>query len=501
MKILFYNWVDYLDEENRGGGVSIYQRNVMAALDDVEGVEAHFLSSGLSHDMRRGPPRWEPVRHGPLADRARRFEIVNSGLLSPSHHSFGDPAQTDHAETETVFYDFIARNGPYDVVHFNNLEGLPAAVLAIKDRWPETKVVLSLHNYYPFCPQVNLWRQERQTCDDYGEGRHCATCLPSQHNPGMLRLSHGVSYRLKRAGVRPGSRLFEAVFWALRIGAGVLRRVKGGTRRRFRRPGQLQPVDPPDGAPFARRRARMVALINHHCDNVLCVSDAVRRLAEHHGLRQDLCQTSYIGTREAQEYARTAPRVMPSAPDGTWTLGYLGYMRRDKGFYFLLEALETLPQDLSGRLRLLLAARRGDQVTMDRVTDLSARLAEVDFANGYGHGDLDRLLDGVDVGVLPVLWHDNLPQVAIEMHARHIPLLTSDLGGASELGNCPDMVFPAGDIAAFQARIKALLDGEIDMAAYWRNARPPVGMADHIDALLRTYSVSKPSSRARTKGL
>ena len=46
-------------------------------------------------------------------------------------------------------------------------------------------------------------------------------------------------------------------------------------------------------------------------------------------------------------------------------------------------------------------------------------------------------------GVVPVLWHDNLPQVAIEMHARHIPLLTSDMGGAQELGNCPEMVFAA----------------------------------------------------------
>jgi len=501
MKILFYNWVDYLDAEGRGGGVSIYQRNLMTALDDAEGVEAHFLSSGLSHDLRRGKPRWEPVRHGPLTDRARRFEIVNSGVLSPSHHSFGDPAQTDHAGTEAVFHDFISTNGPYDVVHFNNLEGLPAAVLALKERWPETRVVLSLHNYYPFCPQVNLWRQERQSCDDYAEGQHCATCLPSQHNPGMLRLSHGVSYRLKRAGVPPGSRLFNAVFRVLRITAGVLRRTKGRAPRRFRRPGQLQPVAPPNGAPFAARRARMVDLINRHCDDVLCVSDAVRMLAERYGLHPSLCQTSYIGTREAHEYGSTAPKVIPSAPDGTWTLGYLGYMRRDKGFYFLLQALETLPPDLAGRLRLLLAARRGDQVTMDRVTDLSAHLAEVEYANGYGHDDLDRLLARVDVGVLPVLWHDNLPQVAIEMHARHIPLLTSDLGGARELANCPDMVFPAGDIAAFQARIKALLDGKIDMAAYWRGARPPVSMARHVDALLRIYGASEPSSRARTNGL
>ena len=41
MKILYYNWVDYLDAERRGGGVSVYQKNLIAALEgdpEVEGV-------------------------------------------------------------------------------------------------------------------------------------------------------------------------------------------------------------------------------------------------------------------------------------------------------------------------------------------------------------------------------------------------------------------------------------------------------------------------------
>ena len=40
-----------------------------------------------------------------------------------------------------------------------------AAVLALGAQWPEMRIVLSLHNYYPFCPQVNLWHAERETCD------------------------------------------------------------------------------------------------------------------------------------------------------------------------------------------------------------------------------------------------------------------------------------------------------------------------------------------------
>jgi hypothetical protein len=124
---------------------------------------------------------------------------------------------------------------------------------------------------------------------------------------------------------------------------------------------------------------------------------------------------------------------------------------------------------------------------MDRITALSERFASMLFADGYAHDQLDELLSEVDLGVVPVLWEDNLPQVAIEMHARHIPLLTSDLGGAQELGNCPDMVFRAGDTQDFAARIGAILDGAVSVDDYWRGAMAPYSMQDHLLELQAVY--------------
>ncbi|MBY6006628.1 glycosyltransferase [Salipiger bermudensis] len=504
MRVLYYNWVDYLDDEKRGGGVTVYQRNLIAEADRRGDVETVFLSSGISYDLRGGAPRWERMRHGTDQDRARRYEIVNSGTLSPSHHSYGDPAQVAHAATEAVFHEFLEATGPYDVVHFNNLEGLPASVLGLKARWPDTRVVLSLHNYYPFCPQVNFWHQERETCGDYDEGRKCVHCLTHRRDTRLVRLANGLSYRLKRLGVRPGSRAFDVLFsGALRIGVRAARGVAGvkalGRRSRTRRaaPGQLTRISAPDGAPFAARRAEMVSLINRNCDAVLCVSDAVRKLAVAHGVTPEIARTSYIGSREAGAFARTEPRPFPRRDDGTLRLAYLGYMRRDKGFYFLLKALEEMPAEMAGRLRLEVAARRGDRETMDRLSDLAPHLAELTYADGYSHDDLDRLLAEVDVGLIPVLWHDNLPQVAIEMHARHIPLLCADMGGAQELGNCPEMVFKAGDVAAFHDRIAALLDGRVDMQAYWQGAMQPVDMSTHFEALLGCYDADAEAASAR----
>ncbi|WP_212525593.1 glycosyltransferase [Actibacterium sp. MT2.3-13A] len=491
MKILYYNWVDYLDDENRGGGVSVYQRNLLRALDGQDDLQAAFLSSGISYDLAGGRPRWAPVRHGPARDRDRRFEIVNSGALSPAHHSFGSPAQIEHPATEAAFFDFIEATGPYDVVHFNNLEGLPARVLELKRRWPQTRVILSLHNYYPFCPQVNLWHREREACRDFDAGRKCADCLPHRPDPRLIRLANALAFRLKRAGIRPGTRAFDALFRpTLRVG-GRLARLPGRLRRLLRgAPAAAAPGPGPArerAAAFAARRAEMVRLINAHCDRVLCVSDRVGQIARHYGIAPELVQTSYIGTEEARKFGQTAPRPALLGADGTLRLGYLGYMRRDKGFFFLLDALEALPEDIAARLRLVAAARRGDAATMARLERLRPRLAELTHVDGYSHDDLDRLLARVDVGLVPVLWEDNLPQVAIEMHARHIPLLTSDMGGAQELGHCPEMVFPAGSAAGFAERVAAILEGRVTARDYWRNAVAPVEMPAHLRELRAVY--------------
>lgn len=500
MKILYYNWVDYLDPERRGGGVTVYQRNLIEALDGIPGVDAWFLSSGISYDLNAAAPRWAPVRHGPKEHRARRFEIVNSEVLAPSHFSFRNASQISAPATVAQFVDFVEANGPFDVIHFNNLEGLPAEVLDTKARWPNTRFVFSLHNYYPFCPQVNLWARETEHCDYFDEGRACRDCLEKHTEEGLVRKANAVAFLLKRNGVAPGTLLFDIAFGRILRNSARAYRLYGRAAKALRRRLRL-PAGAPAGedasrglkrlAPlasqFALRRQTFIDMINKNCDVVLGVSERVSQIACKYGIDPAIVRTSYIATRQHEKFQTTQPKPSLVGEDGILTIGYLGYMRRDKGFFFLLEALSDLPKSLAARVRLVVAAPDGGDTAMKALSDLSDHLAGVEYSDGYSHDDLDGILAGVDVGVVPVLWEDNLPQVAIEMHARHIPLLTSDRGGAQELGNSPEFVFPAGDTEAFGDRIASILDGQVDIGAYWRNARAPVSIPDHMQELLAIY--------------
>ena len=488
MKILYYNWVDYLDDERRGGGVTVYQRNLMRGIADLEGVSATQLSSGISYDLRHGPPRWQPVQHGPKEDRDRRIEIVNSGTLSPWHYSFGSSSQISHPDTVSAFEAALSETGPYDVVHFNNLEGLPAEVLELKKRHPELKFVLSWHNYYPVCPQVNLWHREASHCDDFKGGSKCESCLLGQPNPGLVRMAQAVAFQLKRRGIRPGTRAFDIGFrGCMRFGRSAARGVRV-IRDFMHRPGmdsRKGSAKPRDRNEFAKRRARMVELINTHVDVVHCVSERTAQIARDYGVDPQKIEVVYIGTPHAAEWSQTAPR--PRQNETTLGLIYLGYMRPDKGFPFLLDALEALPDSILKRLDLKIAALGGTDAMTRRLDNLAPRLAAFDRRNGYKPDEMNALLADRDLGIVPPVWEDNLPQVALEMHCRHIPLLTSDRGGAQELSGNADYRFKAGDIADFAAKLTAILDGKTDPDAYWSEAKSPVSIEAHLQQILALY--------------
>lgn len=405
MRVLICNWVSPFDPEGRGGGVAAYERSLAAALPQ-SGIEAAFFNAGLAQDLRPGPVRWETI--GP-----QHYRLVNSRPFAPGHLAFGDPAQLSHGPTEAVFGDFLARTGPWDVVHLNNLEGLPLAVLA-QIRAHGARAVLMLHNYYPFCPQVNLWFQERDACRSDQGGAACRRCLTAPPAPLLRR-------RLALAGLD-----------LLHSRAGPA------------------------------WRAQMVAGINAEASRVLCVSERVREIARTMGLAPALLATCRIGHPDATRQASPGRGLLDDR--GDLHLAYLGYLRRDKGFFFLLEALEQLPPALAARVHLILAARCYDPALRARIAALRARLAGLCHHDGYRPDDLDAILAPATLGVVPVLWEDNLPQVAMEMHLRGLALLCSDRGGAQELGQDPALVFAAGDQGAFHALLRQILQGVITRA-------------------------------------
>jgi glycosyltransferase involved in cell wall biosynthesis len=518
MRILLYNWVQYDDIESRGGGVRIYEHNLVEHLAHSSDHEIYVLSSGLEHDFLDPRIRIEPTTnsHG---SRVKSYTVVNSTVIAPGHHAFGSAHLFDEGEMLDVWHEFLTTYGPFDVIQFDSLEGVPFTYLRVHEKFPQTRVLLYAHNYYLVCPQVNLWKQEKEHCSDYHNGRDCVNCIPNLPNPHEVLRAHQVSRVLRRSKITPNTKgyaLAYRIYGQLRngrysrvsrpllaplLGPALMRRRK---RLQQRKPssasvGQIAknpvtPVEPVSlslATRFVSRRQRGVNLINNEADLVLATSHRVLDVLKAHGIDDDKMAVAYAGTRAAEQFA-TAELRKELQTQGELTICYLGYMRRDKGFYFLLDTLEETPQEIRQKIRLVLGAKTSDPDTMNRLIALSDQMLDVVHFDGYTHEQLETILDGVDVGMIPVQWEDNLPQVATEMVAHGVPLITSHRGGAKELGgDTQAFVFKASDKAALIEIWRRLIEGELQPGDYWANAMNLTTMDDHLQRLMELWATSE----------
>jgi glycosyltransferase involved in cell wall biosynthesis len=252
---------------------------------------------------------------------------------------------------------------------------------------------------------------------------------------------------------------------------------------------------------FAERRRYCVAAINSYVDHVLAVSARVAQMAVQYGIQPTKVRTEYIGTRFStaidSDGARQGRPIQATRRSGnTIRILYPGYMRRDKGFYFYLAALEKAPPEIASRLELIFATKISDPLAYARIRNMAHRFESVTYYNGYTHAQLPQILANVDLAVVPVLWEDNLPQVAIECVASGVAILTSDRGGARELLDSPELVFKAGSRIDFYSQLEGILQNPGLLRSALARRRPLLSPEQHYERLRSSVYQSSPAGSA-----
>lgn len=472
MKICYYNWVDFDDDLKRGGGVTVYQKNLVDNDRDC-----FFISSGVYYK-----PPFKKVCFD-LNLKNKRARIYNSPVLAPAHLSFGESKQLKSSELEEVFINILKKFGGVDIIHFNNLEGISCSVLErIKKEYPKSKIILSIHNYYPFCPQVNLWYRETKNCNDFNDGKKCINCVKVYHSKNTIKKAYFLSEFLRKIKINDNTFLFNKIWNFAIVINKIINKITFHSRQKYNSSYDTKIIS----SYFLNRRKVFIDNINENVDGVLCVSNRVKDICINFGIEEYKCHTMYIGTEHAK-YFDNYDTSSSKKENDIFTIAYLGYMRADKGFPFLLSALSEIELEISKNIRLVVAAKK-ENTSFDKLIEIAEKFDSLVYFDGYDHNSLNDILKDVDLGIIPPLWEDNLPQVAIEMHCRKIPLLTSDTGGASELHlNNPDFTFIAGDVNSFKEHLENLFINRVDRESYFSNVLKPKSMQEHIIELRDFY--------------
>ncbi|MBC7772929.1 MAG: hypothetical protein H7210_10575, partial [Pyrinomonadaceae bacterium] len=182
LRIAILGWARLSSQGWEGSGYNLSASELGRGLV-MSGHEVCYLQAGMNYRLRNRRP------HIALRETwggIRCFDLRNSPNLSPAAANFQNmQAEMSCTEETRLVLDWLDEVGA-EVVHIHSLEGygldlIPAirrGTVADRPASPVRPVVVTPHNYWYVCPQVDLLHQEHRVCMDYDGGRRCVTCLP-----------------------------------------------------------------------------------------------------------------------------------------------------------------------------------------------------------------------------------------------------------------------------------------------------------------------------------
>ncbi len=367
----------------------------------------------------------------------RMYELINSDLVVGRHRGSPLPERDlAHPPTERAFGRVLERFSP-EVVHIHDLGGLPSSLGALAQRGG-TPVVMTLHDYFSVCPTVKLYDADDRICLRHRPGPMCVVCCADAPTDNHEDLERTMWYERTRVRMRvPGLDAALTHPPVQRIGDAAMRladRVAGtaqaapGSAVAPSATGAAERGPGASAEAYQRRRDHNIARLNQ-VDALIAYS---RRSGEvFRGLGVDGDRIRQLRINPAHiETLRPKRRRPVGQPMRFAVLNACN--SKQKGGDLIAAALRHLSQrglDRSYRLSV-----RG-WVAPHLLEELE-RHPSVTLHGHYETGELDELLESVDVGIVPSIWEEVYGFVGPEFLAKGIPIIGSALGGI------PDYVRP-----------------------------------------------------------
>ncbi len=435
-------------------GISIYLDSLIPRLRE-RGVETALFCQGRG----RGPTRLE------AGDT--RYTLMNSPILY--RNALQDPLPgLKEPKTEKGFQDALNRTAP-DIVHFHEFIRSPVSLVSLA-KAAGAKVVVTLHDYWLICPRLILFTPDEEVCPGPGGGTNCVvSCL----GPSFFS-------RLYRRILAPDSALSK-VAKGLRDVVKSLKREPLGQRpsgkptknsANLRFTGLIEKLR-------VREETNLSALNSAHL--ILAVSNRVAEIFAGHGVRGEAVRVMNLGLP-----APPGLGYRPRSPEKPVRIGFLGHLGPAKGSHLLVEAARGFSAD---EARFIIYGG-GDGYARAEMEETARSLPQLDYRGRYSREGLARVLDGLDVIVMPSIWEETMGLVAMEGLAAGLPVVASRIGGITDYlkHGVNGLLFSPGSVEELSGIIAKLIKEPYTIAGLSRGARGTIlDMDAHTDQLVETY--------------
>ncbi len=419
------------------------------------GTEAHAAQaaralSARGHNVGVFARTGRPERPEYEVTTERIGDIGISRVNNTFHDAWSFPWTYKNEHIHAAFIRELDEFKP-GLVHIHHLTGLSTTVIeAVKSRG--VPCVMTLHDFWTVCPRGQRMMKDLHLCDDL-DRRRCFDCLGGMW-PQMFP-AHGERPTIVDArGVLSPQVLAEFdrhMAYVLNLADLLI------TPSAFHRERMLEiPIDPD----------RIVSLP--------------------HGMDP-------------------APFASPSRrPDPVKRIGFIGSVIPVKGVHVLIEAVRALDRaDLHLDIFGAMETFHDDQTYEQHLREQAGGASNIKFHGAYTPEDVPRLLERVDVLVVPSLWWETFCLTIREGLLAGIPVVASDLGAMREAldGEQDGIFFRTGDPEDLRNKLKRLIDDDAYRGRFLNRGASVKSMTEYMEDLEDVYANAIRISREREKTL
>jgi glycosyltransferase involved in cell wall biosynthesis len=393
------------------GGTELYSYNLAKSLTDI-GIEASIFTRMTTPII--GKDIYNEGYSFEKYEGLRVFRAINS---SNSLREFLNPYIAN------TFKKIIKKENP-DLIHFQHLvflsATLPEIVLSYK-----IPSIITLHDYWFFCPRVQLLNKENEICEGPMDGVNCAFCfdIPFFKTSRLEnRLKKFIPSRLKvlvkrirqEGNVKKKTYISEIMEFHFRLN-------------------------------FLRKQ---FDLFNYRISPSQYLIKRYEKVGFH--------DISYL-----PHGFSLVPKIDVKLSD-TLRIGYMGNINYPKGLSVVIDELYSLL--LKGNVKLIIYGKPYDLQYFNKIKKKIKKLNpnSIEFCGGYKNTfeELWKIFSTFDILVFPSIWEENAPIVVREALLASKPVIASNLGGvpeivADEVNGLLFNPYKAGDL---QDKIRSLLN-------------------------------------------
>jgi len=310
------------------------------------------------------------------------------------------------------------------------------------------KVVVTLTDFLPMCLRGQLLDYRGEICSGPETDYKCSQCV----------------WMVKR--------MRKGIFETVRVGLLHVAPVAWLARRIIARL-------------ISRRRRDIKAALNL-ADVVIAPTLALRDQYAKWGLKPDRMRRLGYGI-DAAPFAQ-----FKRAPSDVMRFGFIGQALPHKGLHVLLKAAEMIKDRKFQVVVFAGTDLPGSREYMDGLKDLMAQ-GHVSWRGTFPFDKIAEAYAQFDVLVVPSLWYENSPLVALYAQQSRTPLVVSDFGGLTEFVRDGEtgVIFAPGNEKALADAMSRFIEKPALRAEMAARIQPPPSIGDNAARIVDIYAELK----------